>query len=599
MADQTKKESKTAGQKDPDITTGAPKSSAKILLDIIHSCGVEHCWGYPGGAILPLYDVMYDADIEHLLVRHEQGAAFAAEGYARATGRLGVVFATSGPGATNLITGIADAKMDSAPTLFVTGQVASKDIGTDAFQEADIYGMSMPITKYNALIKNPDDTARITREAITVAMARRQGPTLIDFPKDIQVATSEVHDEKRLSIPEFHYVNPPIKGDLDELIRELNASHRPLLYIGGGAVSSGATQLIRELAEKGSIPVTSTLMGLGAFPGEHDLFLGMLGMHGTAYANKAVMNCDLIISLGARFDDRVAGDADQFAHQARRVQIDIDGAEIQKRVQADLTIQGHLEEVLPLILKGLDRKDTGWLAEIAELKKNHPLRFNRVEGKIKPQYMVHRISERTEGKAVVVTDVGQHQMWAAQFYTVNEPRNWISSGGLGTMGFGLPAAIGAKKGRPDDEVILFTGDGSIQMNIQELATARMYDIKVKIVLFHNGFLGMVRQWQELFFQERYSHSVLVNDNPDFCAIAKAYGVPAKKISTSDEIEEGIDFLLNTDDVCLLEVMIPEKEMVYPMIPAGKKYEEMIEFDPASEEGEVFEIVPHKSRGGKS
>lgn len=575
------------------------KCGAEIMLDLLKKNGVDICWGYPGGAILTFYDVMYGSDIRHILVRHEQGAAFAAEGYARATGKLGVAIATSGPGATNLLTGVANAKMDSNPVLYITGQVATPGIGTDAFQEADTYGMSIPITKYNALIKNADDIARITQEAITVALARRPGPTLIDFPKDLQAQTTKVTKAGPFHIPEFHYKNPKVSGDIKKLAEIIRRSARPLIYAGGGVITSEASAQLKKLAETANIPVTTTLMGLGAMPGQHDLSLGMLGMHGTAYANKAVMECDLILALGARFDDRVAGDTDEFAAQATRVQIDIDDAEIEKRVHVDLHIQGDLAEVLNLLLKQLKpnaENKRKWVERIGELKQQFPLRFNRVKETIKPQYFIHRLSQKTGGNAVIVTDVGQHQMWAAQFYTVNKPRNWITSGGLGAMGFGLPAALGAKLGRPKDEVILITGDGSIQMNIQELATAAMYDIPVKIVLFHNGFLGMVRQWQELFYEERYSHSVLKNCNPDFVALAKSFGIEGKTITKGDEVEEGIDFLLYSKKAALLEVMIPEYEMVYPMIAAGQKYEDMKEFQPDSEPGEPWSVIPHQAPG---
>jgi len=573
------------------------QTGSKILLETLLANGVDVCWGYPGGAILPLYDEVFHSRIEHILVRHEQGAAFAAEGYARATGKLGVAISTSGPGATNLLTGIADAKMDSIPVLFITGQVATKDIGTDAFQEADTYGMSIPITKYNSLVKNVDDVARITKEAITVAMAGRQGPALIDLPKNIQAAASKVlyHDDD-LRIPDLHYKKAGLHGDVKKLIQALGNAHRPLFYVGGGVISSETSDMLRTLAEKTMTPVASTLMGLGAFPGEHDLSLGMLGMHGTAYANKAVMECDLIIALGARFDDRVALNVDEFASQAIRAQVDIDNAEIGKRVNVDIHIAGDLKDVLEILIQETEViKNRPWAEYVQKLKTENPLKFNLVKDQIKPQYFIHRLNERTSGNAVIVTDVGQHQMWASQYYAVNKPRNWLTSGGLGSMGFGLPAAIGAKYGRPDDDVILITGDGSIQMNIQELATAKMYNIPVKILLFHNGFLGMVRQWQELFYGKRFSHSTLQNFNPDFCKVANAYGIVSKKISLPEEIEGGIDFLLDTNDICLLEVMIPEAEKVFPMIAAGHRYEDMIEFQTKSEPGELFTVIPHKQR----
>lgn len=584
----------------PKTKNETEKSGSKIMLETLQANNVDVCWGYPGGAILPFYDELFHSPVKHILVRHEQGAAFAAEGYARATGKLGVAISTSGPGATNLLTGVANAKLDSIPVLYITGQVATKDIGTDAFQEADTYGMSIPITKYNALIKEVDEVARITREAITVALAGRQGPVLLDFPKDIQAMRSKVFHSDELKIPELHYKKAGLIGDVKKLIQAINHSSRPLFYIGGGVIASETSALLLKLAEKSQIPVISTLMGLGGFPGRHDLFLGMVGMHGTAYANKAVTECDLIIALGARFDDRVALNAGEFASQAIRAQIDIDNVEIGKRVNVDLHITGDLADVLELLYKEVDQvQSREWAGHIRALKDENPLKFNLSEDLIKPQYFIHRLSEKTGGNAVVVTDVGQHQMWAAQFYTVNRPRNWITSGGLGCMGFGLPAAIGAKYGRPDDEVILISGDGSIQMNIQELATAKMYGLAVKIVLFHNGFLGMVRQWQELFYEERFSSSELKHANPDFCKIADAYGITSRKISSHSQIEEGIDFLLNSKEACLLEVMIPEGEKVYPMIPSGHKYEDMIEFNPDSEPGKVYTITPHKHDGKKS
>ncbi|RME89114.1 MAG: biosynthetic-type acetolactate synthase large subunit [Candidatus Hydrogenedentota bacterium] len=562
------------------------------MIDRLLDSGVEICFGYPGGAILPFYDYMYQSDLKHIMTRHEQGAAHMAEGYARVSGKLGVCIATSGPGATNLMTGIADAKMDSIPILAITGQVPVDAIGTDAFQEVDTFGMSIPITKYNALLKNADDTARVTEEAITIALANRPGPALIDFPKDVQVTPSKVLKADKLHVAPRHYEKPEISGDFDRLIDALNRSSRPLLYVGGGAVSSRAYEEVIRLAEKAQIPVVTTLMGIGAFPGTHPLSLGMLGMHGTAYANKAVQECDFILSLGARFDDRVAGIPDKFAPKAIRAHIDIDAAEINKRVNVDIAVRGHLKDVLEKLIPFVEKvSQRPWVERTQKLKAENPLRYNKSDSSIKPQDFIFRLWEKTKGSAIISTDVGQHQMWAAQYYMFDKPNYWLTSGGLGTMGYGYPAALGAKVAKPEEEVILITGDGSFQMCIQEMATATMYDIPVKIVLFNNGFLGMVRQWQELFYENRFSESVM-EYNPDFVKIAEGYEIPAKKITSPKEIDAAIDFLLKEKGSALLEIQIPSEEKVYPMVAAGKSYEDMQEFDHGSEEGEPVQQIPN-------
>lgn len=590
-----KQKEKLTSPKDLEIDSELPettyKNGAEVMIDIFEKNGVEVCWGYPGGSILPFYDVLYRSKLKHFLVRHEQGASFAAQGYARVTGKLGVIIATSGPGATNLLTGIADAKIDSIPILSVTGQVPTSAIGTDAFQEADIYGMSIPITKYNALLKDADDVALTTQQAITLSLSRRPGPTLIDFPKDVQVGKTKVLEPGKFNIADFHYKKPVLRGNVQKMVDAINRASKPLLYVGGGAIISQADKQILQLAEKARIPVITTLMGIGAFPGNHELSLGMVGMHGTAYANKAVMECDFILSLGARFDDRVAGVPSDFAHSAIRAQIDIDPAEIDKRVQVDIHLEGDLADVLEQLLPGVEQvAQSTWEKRIVENKINHPLRFNQNSEEIKPQYVLYRLWQKTSGEAVVVTDVGQHQMWAAQYYPPKYPRSFITSAGLGTMGFGLPAALGAKVGVPEREVILITGDGSFQMNIQELGTAREYNIDVKIVLFHNHSLGMVRQWQQLFYGRRYAHSLI--GSPNFMKIAEAYDVPAKRITKPSELEEGLSFLLEEKGVRLLEVIIPDEENVYPMVAAGAKYESMIEFDHSSEKGSATEVIPH-------
>ncbi|MBE7440080.1 MAG: biosynthetic-type acetolactate synthase large subunit [Spirochaetales bacterium] len=552
------------------------KTGAQLLVELLKSHGVDLCFGYPGGAILPFYDELYKSDIRHILVRHEQGAVHMAEGYARITGKPAVVIVTSGPGATNTITGLCDAKMDSIPMLVITGQVATPAIGTDAFQEADIFGISIPVTKYNALVKHADELAGIFEEAWAMATTGRPGPVLIDFPKDVQTQKTSVL-RGQPGISSRFLQKPTVRGNIEEFAAAFNKAERPLLYIGGGAVIAGAAEEIRRLAEKAGAPVVSTLMGLGAFPGTHYLSLGMLGMHGTAAANKAILECDFLLALGARFDDRVAGQAQVFARNAVRAQIDVDSSEFNKRVTVDHQIHGDLKEVLAILLPYIENKDRqSWVQFTDQLKENHPLQYSTDPQVIKPQTVLQRMYELTGGEAIVSTDVGQHQMWAAQYYLMNRPNRWLTSGGLGTMGYGLPAAIGAKFARPSDTVICVTGDGSYQMCIQELATIRQYHLGVKILLLNNNFLGMVRQWQELFYEERFSESEW-QYNPDFVKLAEAYSIPGMRITEPGEIDAGLEFLFRDQEPGLLEVVIPAEEKVFPMIAAGKDQKDIVEY----------------------
>jgi acetolactate synthase-1/2/3 large subunit len=552
------------------------KTGSKLMLDLLLSHKVDVVFGYPGGAILPFYDELYNSSIKHILVRHEQGAVHMAEGYAVVTRKPGVAIVTSGPGATNTITGLTDAKMDSIPIMVISGQVPTTAIGTDAFQEADVFGITIPVTKYNALIKHADEIADIFEEAWVMLTQGRPGPVLLDFPKDVQVQeTSNIQGKVKLA--ERFLKKPAIQGDLEKFAEALNKSQRPLLYVGGGAILSGASQEIKVIAEKGMIPVTCTLKGLGAFPGSHILSLGMPGMHGTAAANKAILECDYILSLGARFDDRVAGVPNDFAPNAVKAHIDIDPAEFNKRVKVDYILHGDLKEVLQALIPFIEKKDrSDWVKHLEEYKNKYPLEFEDSNEVIKPQRFLKRLYEITQGKAIVSTDVGQHQMWAAQYYLFDEPNRWITSGGLGAMGFGFPAAIGAAVAKPNDLVISISGDGSFQMCMQELATVRQYNIPVKIVLLNNNFLGMVRQWQELFYNERFSESEY-QFNPDFIKIMEAYNIPGKRIEKPSQIDEGIEFLLSENGPTFLEVVIPAEEKVFPMIPAGKSQRDMILF----------------------
>ncbi len=502
-------------------------TGAQTLVQCLKEQGVDTIFGYPGGQVIPIYDALYDSDINHILTRHEQGAAHAADGYARASGKVGVCLATSGPGATNLVTGIANAYMDSVPMVAFTGQVPTPLLGRDTFQEVDITGITLPVTKHNYMVKDISELARTVKEAFHLASTGRPGPVLVDIPSDVSRSEADYDpSDVDMSLPGYHPVLEGTEEQVNKAVRLIMESERPVIYSGGGIISSGAHEELRQLAEMLVAPVTSTLMGLGGFPGDHPLFLGMLGMHGSKYANYAICECDLLIALGARFDDRVTGKADVFAPNAKIIHVDIDPAEINKNVRVHISIPGDVKTILRQLLLRLQAKLPGaWQDKIDEWKKEYPINFEE-NGRLKPQQAIRGIYHATGGNARITTEVGQHQMWAAHYYTFTRPRTFISSGGLGTMGYGFPAAIGVQVACPGETVFDIAGDGSIQMNIQELATAVNYDLPVNVAILNNGFLGMVRQWQELFWNRRYSHTELFN--PDFVKLAEAYGAEVFK-----------------------------------------------------------------------
>jgi acetolactate synthase-1/2/3 large subunit len=553
---------------------------SEAIIESLRAAGVDVVFGLPGGMVIPLYDAIFDADLKHILVRHEQGAAHMADGYARATGKTGVCIATSGPGATNLVTGIANAYMDSTPMVAITGQARSDLIGTDAFQEADITGITEPIVKHSYLIKNPLDIPRIFKEAFYIASTGRPGPVLIDIPADMQLAERDFKPAGRIDLPGY---KPTLKGHKKQIkaaAKAIAAAERPVFYAGGGIISAGAEKELMAIAKLMKIPVTTTLMGLGCFPEDNDLSLGMLGMHGTGYANYAVTHSDLLIGVGVRFDDRVTGKLATFAKGAKKIHIDMDPAEISKNVAIDVPIVGDARDVLAGILAELktmkrdSKKTAEWFDQVMTWKKKHPLHYKDEKGSIMPQFVIEEINRVTKGDAIICTDVGQHQMWSALFYTHKKPRHFISSGGLGTMGFGFPAAIGAKVGRPNKTVIDVAGDGSFQMNIQELATAVCYDIPVIVCILNNGFLGMVRQWQELFWNRRYSETV-ISCQPDFAAVAEAYGALGITITKKKDVGDAIQTAIKAKRPAVLDFRVKAEENVFPMVPAGQSIDEMI------------------------
>ena len=550
-------------------------TGAKILVESLLKEKVDVVFGYPGGVVLPLFDCLYDAPLKFILTRHEQGAAHAADGYARATGKVGVCIATSGPGATNLVTGIATAYMDSVPMVAFTGQVKTHLIGSDAFQEADIVGITRPISKHNYLVKDVQDLARIIKEAFHIASTGRPGPVVVDLPVDVAIDETEFHYPKTVDLRGYkpNYSGHP--GQIKRAAKIIAESKKPVIYAGGGVIISEATDKLKELVVKTGMPVTTTLLGLGCFSEEHKLSLGMLGMHGTGYANQAIMESDLILAIGARFDDRVTGKLDEFAPQAKIIHIDIDPSAISKNVKVDIPIVGDVKHVLIELNKIVKKPNiTEWLKEIERLKQKYPLKYDNRGVGIKPQYVVEEIYAATKGKAIVTTEVGQNQMWAAQFYKYKCPRTFISSGGLGTMGYGLPAAIGAQIGCPHKTVFDIAGDGSIQMNIQELTTAVYNKLPVKIAILNNGYLGMVRQWQELFYNRRYS-SVKLDGSPDFVKLAEAYGAVGIRIEKKKDVKPAIKKALAAKNTVVMDFVVEPEENVFPMVPAGKPINQMI------------------------
>jgi acetolactate synthase-1/2/3 large subunit len=586
-------------------------TGAYALIDSLKRHGVKHIFGYPGGAILPIYDELYKAEaeggIQHILVRHEQGAAHAADGYARATGQVGVCFATSGPGATNLVTGIATAHMDSIPMVVVTGQVPSHAIGSDAFQETDIFGISLPIVKHSYVVRDPRDMARIVAEAFYIASTGRPGPVLIDVPKDVGQAVFDYEpvEPGNVKLPGYR---PTVKGNprqIAQALKLIRQAKQPLLYVGGGAIASNAHAEVKELAERFNLPVTTTLMGLGAFDEHHPLSVGMLGMHGTAYANFAVTECDLLIAVGARFDDRVTGKLDEFATRAKVIHIDIDPAEVGKNRAPDVPIVGDVRHVLIDLLRRSQEegdvrdpeRNRPWLNRIARWQEDYPLEVPRYPDNLSPQEVIVELSIQAPN-AIYTTDVGQHQMWAAQFLK-NGPRRWISSAGLGTMGYGMPAAMGAKVAMPDEEVICISGDASFQMNLQELGTLAEYGIAAKTVIINNGWQGMVRQWQEAFYEERYSASNMQKGMPDFVKLAEAFGVKGMIVRSRDELKGAIAEMLKHDGPVLMDVRVKRDENCYPMVPPGKSNAQMVGLPERKILERAAELITCSSCGAKN
>lgn len=549
------------------------KTGSEVIVDMLVEQGVEVMFGYLGGVVLPLFDKLYDAPFKFVIPRHEQGGCHMADAYARATGKTGVVIATSGPGATNLVTGLATAMMDSVPLVAITGQVRTSLIGNDAFQEADTTGITRPVTKHNIIVKDPNTLAQTIREAFYIASTGRPGPVLIDIPVDMQLAQCPIPPKTEIELPGFKVKSRGHGRQIAATAQAINESKKPVLYVGGGCIISGASESLRAAAQKANIPVTTTLMAMGAYDQNRPESLDMLGMHGSAYANYAVQHSDLLISVGARFDDRVTGNLDTFAPHAKIIHIDLDPANIGKNVHVDIPVVGDAKEVLDELIPMLEyRPRKEWFEQIAAWKAKHPFTYDKKADVIKPQYVIEEVYRQTKGDAIVTTGVGQHQMWTAQFFKYNQPRQFITSGGLGTMGFGLPSAIGAQIAFPDKTVVNFDGDSSFNMTLTELSTAAMYHLPVKTVLLNNGFMGMVRQWQELFYGKRYSHSFL--KNPDFAKVAESLGCVGITVEKKSDVPAAVEKMLAESRPVVVDFHVDTEENVWPMVPAGRSLHEM-------------------------